>query len=53
MRKESHTYWSLLKANGCSPHECDTAEVNETPVSQNVRLFRNLRDLGGEGEGRE
>ena len=52
-KEDSHTYWSLFEANGCSPHECDTTEVNETAIRQNVCLLRNLRDLGGEGEGRE
>ena len=48
-KEDSHTYWSLFEANGCSPHECDTTEVNETAIRQNVCLFRNLRDLGGRG----
>jgi len=36
------TYRSLLKANGCSPHECDTTEVDEATICQDVCLLRNL-----------
>ena len=37
-----HTHWSLLKANGSSPHECDTTQINEATISQDVRLLWNL-----------
>ena len=52
-KKKGHTYWSLLEANGCSPHECDATEVNEAAISQNVRLFRNLEDWGGREKGEQ
>ena len=37
------TYWPLFKSNGSSPHEGDATQVNQTPVSQDVGLFRDLR----------